>query len=141
MSWMKIKAIILIMIPQISLSEELYDYKILNVIDGDTVKIEAPFLPNPLKKEISLRIIGVDTPEKSFRAHCSIESNLSDKATEFTKQAISKAKVKKIIIISEDKYFRLLGDIKLDGKYLSKMLIQNGFAYLYDGGKKKSWCE
>ncbi len=45
-----------------------YDYKITRVIDGDTVAFEATFLPDPLKKELSIRVFGVDTPEKGHRA-------------------------------------------------------------------------
>ncbi len=47
---------------------EIYDYKVTRVIDGDTVEFEAPFLPAPLKPVLSLRVLGVDTPEKGGRA-------------------------------------------------------------------------
>ena len=40
-----------------------YDYKIVKVSDGDTVVFEAPFMPAPLKPQLSLRVLGVDTPE------------------------------------------------------------------------------
>ena len=45
-----------------------YDATILRVIDGDTVAFQASYLPDPLKKELSIRVFGVDTPEKGFRA-------------------------------------------------------------------------
>ena len=41
-----------------------YDAQIVRVNDGDTVVIAAPFLPQPLKPELAVRIFGVDTPEK-----------------------------------------------------------------------------
>ena len=47
-----------------------YDAMITRVIDGDTVAFQADFLPAPLKKELSIRVFGVDTPEKGFRAQC-----------------------------------------------------------------------
>lgn len=117
-----------------------YDYKIIRVVDGDTVVIEAPYLPKPLKQEISLRVIGIDTPEKDGRSHCDNENNLAHKASDFTKNAIDHAHNIKIQIIDEDKYFRLLGDVIIDGERLSEMLVNNGLAREYHGEKKQSWC-
>ena len=39
-----------------------YDAVITRVIDGDTVAFQADFLPAPLKKELSIRVYGVDPP-------------------------------------------------------------------------------
>jgi endonuclease YncB( thermonuclease family) len=43
-----------------------YDANIVRVSDGDTIVIAAPFLPQPLKPELAIRIYGVDTPEKGI---------------------------------------------------------------------------
>jgi endonuclease YncB( thermonuclease family) len=51
-----------------------YDAEITRVIDGDTVAFRAPFLPAPLKPELSIRVFGVDTPEKGHRAQCESEN-------------------------------------------------------------------
>ena len=118
-----------------------YDYKITRVIDGDTVAFEAPFLPAPLKQELSIRVFGVDTPEKGFRAGCPSEAERGEAASRFTKQQIKQAKKIQVSIISWDKYGgRVLGDIIIDGKSLRKMLIDNGYAREYYGDKKESWC-
>lgn len=130
---------ILLLFPIIAYSEE-YDYKILRVIDGDTVTIEAPYLPKPLKSEIALRINGIDTPEKDFRSQCEHENTLAHDATLFTKHIIENAKSYKVEIVDHDKYFRLLGDIIIDGEKLSTMLIKNNLAVEYHGQTKKSWC-
>ena len=37
-----------------------YDAVITRVIDGDTVGIQATWLPAPLKPELSVRVYGVD---------------------------------------------------------------------------------
>jgi endonuclease YncB( thermonuclease family) len=136
---MKKLLISLLLISPISFSEE-YDYKITRVIDGDTVVIEAPFLPKPLKPEISLRVDGIDTPEKDFRAKCKSEDILAHDATKFTTEKLQNAKSYKIVIKGEDKYFRLLGDIIIDGENLSELLIKNKLAREYHGEKKQSWC-
>lgn len=118
-----------------------YDAKLTRVIDGDTVAYEAPWLPEPLKKELSIRVFGVDTPEKSFRAKCPQEAKKGEEATEFTKGLVKKAQKVEVILLDWDKYGgRVLGDIILDGKSLRKQLIDNGFARAYYGEAKTSWC-
>ena len=118
-----------------------YDYKVTRVIDGDTVAFEANFLPAPLKPELSIRVLGVDTPEKGHRAECPQEAEAALKASAFTKSAIKNAKKVQILIEKHDKYGgRVLGDVIIDGKKLSELLIANGHARPYFGEKKESWC-
>lgn len=115
---------------------------VARVIDGDTVSIVANWVPDPMKKEIAVRVYGVDTPEKSFRAQCAKEAELGAKATEFTKAQIAKAKKIEVAYFSWDKYGgRVLGDILIDKQSLRMALINNGFAREYFGDAKQSWCE
>jgi micrococcal nuclease len=119
-----------------------YDWKITRVIDGDTVAFEAKFLPAPLKQELSIRVYGVDTPEKGFRGQCDKEKAAGEAASKFTKQLIKQATEVKIAIAKWDKFGgRVLGDVILDGKSLRAQLIDNGYAREYYGDKKESWCE
>lgn len=119
----------------------IYDYKITRVIDGDTVAFEANFLPAPLKQELSIRVYGVDTPEKSWRAECPKEAAWGEEASQFTKDMLNAATVIQVAIYKWDKYGgRVLGDIIIDGKSLRHMLIAEGFAREYYGDKKVSWC-
>lgn len=118
-----------------------YDAVLTRVIDGDTVAFQANWLPDPLKKELSIRVFGVDTPEKSFRAKCPSEAARGEAATAFTKQLINASTKRQIIIMDWDKYGgRVLGDVLLDGKSLRQQLITNGFAREYYGEAKTSWC-
>lgn len=118
-----------------------YDFKITRVIDGDTVAFHAPFLPDPLKKELSIRVYGVDTPEKGHRAQCESENKRGQNATLFTKNLIQNAKSIQVVIMSWDKYGgRVLGNVLIDGKSLRDILISKGFAREYYGEKKTSWC-
>jgi micrococcal nuclease len=118
-----------------------YDTVITRVIDGDTVAFQAPFLPDPLKKELSIRVFGVDTPEKGFRAKCPQEAQRGEMASAFTKQAVAQAQKRQIVLMDWDKYGgRVLGDVLLNGQSLRMMLIQNGFAREYYGEAKTSWC-
>lgn len=119
-----------------------YDAVITRVIDGDTVAFQAPFLPAPLKPELSIRVFGVDTPEKGFRAHCESENARGQAATAFTKAAIAQATKRQIVLMDWDKYGgRVLGDILLNDQSLRQMLIANGYAREYYGEAKTSWCQ
>ena len=119
----------------------MYDAAIIRVNDGDTVVIAAPYLPKPLKPELVVRIYGVDTPEKGFRAQCPVEDQRGQAATVFTKNAINKSAQRQVVLYGWDKFGgRILGDIILDGQSLRAQLIANGFAREYFGEAKQSWC-
>ena len=119
-----------------------YDAQILRVTDGDTVVIAAPFLPAPLKPQLSVRVFGVDTPEKGHRAQCPSEAQRGEQASEFTKKAVASTKKHQVVLYGWDKFGgRVLGDMILDGVSLRAELIRNGFAREYYGDKKQSWCQ
>jgi len=119
----------------------IYDFPLTRVIDGDTVAFQATFLPPPLKQELSIRVFGVDTPEKGHRAMCPQEAQRGEAASAFTKAQINAAQKRQVALMDWDKYGgRVLGDVLLDGKSLRAMLIQNGFAREYYGEAKQSWC-
>ena len=118
-----------------------YDFKIVKVNDGDTVVFEAPFMPAPLKPQLSLRVLGVDTPEKGARAGCPAEAKAAEAASAFTKNIVANATIIKVELKEHDKFGgRVLGDLIIDGQRLSALLIQNGHARPYFGDKKASWC-
>lgn len=118
-----------------------YDAKVVKVSDGDTVQVEAPWVPAPIKKVVSIRIFGVDTPEKGFRAQCPAEDVKGLAASAFTKDLVAKAKKTQYVLYDWDKFGgRVLGDMLLDGKSLRAQLIANGYAREYFGEAKQSWC-
>jgi len=122
-----------------------YNWSITRVIDGDTVEFNAPFMPDPLPKKLSIRVLGVDTPEKGHRASCPQEAAAAEKASQFTKDTLNRAyKTNQQVLIelnSHDKYGgRVLGDVIVNGQRLSALLIANGHARPYFGEKKSSWC-
>jgi len=117
-------------------------YKVTRVIDGDTVEIAVGFLPEPLPPKLSVRILGVDTPEKAPRAKCEAEAEKAKQASAFTKAAVTNAREVEVQLEEWDKYGgRVLGHIILDGQNLSDMLIHVGLARPYQGEAKSSWCE
>ena len=145
---MKKLILLLLVLPMLAIAQPkqrpgvTYDAVITRVIDGDTVAFQADFLPAPLKKELSIRVYGVDTPEKGFRAACPSEAQRGEAASAFTKQAVAASTKRQVVLMDWDKYGgRVLGDVILNGQSLRVMLIQNGFAREYYGEAKTSWCQ
>lgn len=117
-------------------------YQITRVIDGDTVEIAVGFLPDPLPPKLSIRVLGIDTPEKAPRAKCEAEAAKAKEASAFTKAAVTNAREIDVQMTEWDKYGgRVLGHVILDGQSLSDMLIRAGLARPYHGEAKSSWCE
>ena len=117
-------------------------YEITRVIDGDTVEIAVDFLPSPLPPKLSIRVMGIDTPEKAPRAQCDAEAELAKKASTFTKNAVANALEVDIKILKWDKYGgRVLGEVYLDHQSLAESLVSAGLARHYEGDAKQSWCE
>lgn len=135
---------ILALLPAMAFAQNkgvLYDVQILKVTDGDTIVVAAPYLPAPLKPQLSVRVYGVDTPEKGFRAKCESENQRGLAASEFTKKLVNQSVLRQVYLLDWDKYGgRVLGDVYLDGQSLRVMLIQNGYAREYYGEAKTSWC-
>ena len=138
--------LLLLAIPTLALAQKApkgvtYDAQILRVSDGDTIVIAAPFLPQPLKPELAVRIYGVDTPEKGHRAQCPAEAQRGEMATQFTKQLVSTGQRFQVTLYGWDKFGgRVLGDITVNGQSVRSGLIANGLAREYYGEAKQSWC-
>jgi endonuclease YncB( thermonuclease family) len=143
---MKKLLLILLLVPTLSLAQKtpkgvVYDAQILRVSDGDTIVIAAPFLPQPLKPELAVRIYGVDTPEKGFRGQCDSEKQRGEAASVFTKNLVQASQQRQVVLYGWDKFGgRVLGDIILNGQSLRGQLIANGHAREYYGEAKQSWC-
>lgn len=119
---------------------QTYDWKVTRIVDGDTVEVSVDFLPKELGNKLLVRVWGVDTPEKGWRAKSDQERKLGEQATEFTKKQLSNAKDIKIHLMGWDKYGgRVLGDVIIDGNHLRDLLLKNGYAREYYGDKKEEW--
>jgi len=123
---------------------EVYEWKVLRTLDGDTLEIANQFLPEELK--LFVRMKGVDTPEKAPSANCEKENALGQKATIYTKKAIENAqKNNQKITFTEikwDKYGgRIVAKILINNNDLAQDLIKNGLGRAYNGEKKQSWCD
>jgi len=134
------KILLLLCLCSLVNASELYNWKVTRVVDGDTVEIIVDFLPKELGNNLYIRVWGVDTPEKGWRAKSEREAQLGLSATQFTKDLIKNSKDIKIQVIAWDKFGgRILGDLIIDGKSLRQQLLDNGYAREYYGTKKEEW--
>ncbi len=118
-----------------------YAWPVVRVVDGDTVAVDASAdLPSELA-DLRVRLRGVDTPEKGWRAKCDSERDAGQAATEFTETAVAGASTIVVRNLEWGKWGgRVVADLVLDGHSLSESLIAEGHGRAYDGGKRGSWC-
>ena len=117
--------------------------EIVKVLDGDTIDVIIDLGFDLYKKE-RVRIAGVDTPEKRTR-------NLEEKALGIDATNWLKEKLEGAISGEDDlvirtelkggvgKYGRLLGWLYIgdETESINERMIQQGYAWEYDGGTKK----
>jgi micrococcal nuclease len=117
--------------------------KINRVVDGDTIDVTIDLGFDLYKKE-RVRVAGVDTPEK--RTRDKEEKELGLDATAWLKEKLDGALCgdDELVIRTElvggvGKYGRLLGWLYIgdDELSLNELMIEEGYAWAYDGGTKK----
>ena len=114
--------------------DEIKDFTVVKVRDGDTFVINIENVPDVFGKEIAVRIRGIDTPEiKEKREEI---RNIAIKAKEELEKLFNSGN--KIILynLGRDKYFRLLASVKVGDIDVAEYLIKKGLAKSYDGGAK-----
>lgn len=110
---------------------------VIEVYDGDTFKVNLEGYPPIIGDTISIRIAGVDTPEK--KGGDAYTKDLARKATLYTARRLRNAKVIKLKNMRRGKYFRIVADVYVDKDNLGKELIRVGLGKEYHGGTKPTW--
>ena len=113
---------------------KVLEAKVISVYDGDSIKVIFPL--NGVLYRWSCRLNGVDTPE--IRTRNLKEKEMGLKVRDFLREKI----LNKVVTLNcgeLDKYGRLLVDINYESENINEWLIKNGYAYEYNGGRKKSW--
>lgn len=85
-----------------------------------------------------MRLAGIDTPEMTSK------NNLEKERAIFVRDRLHDLVFGKIVLLknlSMEKYGRILADIYLDGLHVNQYMIDNKFAYVYNGGKKQVFVE
>lgn len=115
-------------------SDNITNFTIIKVRDGDTFVINIENVPDVFGKEIAVRIRGIDTPELNDKRE-EIKS-IAIKAKEELEKLLLNAKKITLYNLGRDKYFRLLASVKVGNVDVADYLIKRGLAKKYDGGKK-----
>jgi endonuclease YncB( thermonuclease family) len=100
------------------------------LISMDKSKIKPDDGDSFFYKDITIRILGIDTPEIIHKDHGIFEDQpYGREAAAMTTNTLAKAKIIEYIPSEDDKYGRLLAHIFVDGELLSVLLIKAGLAY------------
>ena len=117
--------------------------KINRVVDGDTIDVTIDLGFDLYKKE-RVRVAGVDTPEK--RTRNLEEKELGIHATNWLKEKLEGAVagdddlvIRTELVGGVGKYGRLLGWLYIGDAdvSLNEAMIEEGYAWAYDGGTKQ----
>ena len=123
-----------------------YNFRVVEinrVVDGDTIDVTIDLGFDLFKKE-RVRVAGVDTPEK--RTRDLEEKELGYDATNWIKEHLDSAIAgeEDLVIRTElvggmGKYGRLLGWLYIGDQEtsLNEQMIEEGYAWAYDGGTKQ----
>ncbi|MFK7827871.1 MAG: thermonuclease family protein [Oligoflexales bacterium] len=109
--------------------------------DADTITVNIPGVHPLIGNKVSIRVAGIDSPEIRTKNQC--EKQLAYEARDFVKQQLLKAQRIDLHNLARGKYFRIVADVLIDDVSLSQTLLEHGYAFPYDGGKKPSrdWCK
>lgn len=88
--------------------------KLLDLYDGDTLRVQIPEVHPLLGERIGVRVNGVDTPEISTKDKCEKEAGRT--AKKLAESLLKNAKRIDLENIKRDKYFRILADVRVEAK-------------------------
>lgn len=117
--------------------------KYVSNYDGDTITVSIPGQHALFGELVSVRLNGIDTPEKRTRETC--EKKLSKVAKDYLRYRILKSRSGTIELrnIQRGKYFRIVAELWVNGKNINKDMIKRNLAVAYFGDTKTEvdWCE
>ena len=117
----------------------MYTYfikKVLKVVDGDTIDVEIDLGFDLTKKE-RVRLGGIDTPES--RTRDLEEKKMGLEAKERLKMLLKVSDKLTVTTSKDGKFGRMIGTLYMNpsaGMSINQMLIDDGYAWAYDGGTK-----
>ena len=111
--------------------------RVVKVLDGDTFLADAELWPGQHLR-IHVRLRGIDAPEK--RARCGAERDKAAAAREALAGYLGDEV--RISNIAGAKYYgRVLADVSADGGDVSRLMLRDGLARPYSGGRRGGWCD
>ena len=127
--------LLIIILGFICIGASNYECTVIKVMDGDTIRCEIETWPGDFKR-ISIRVLGIDTPEKNFP--------LGKVVKQYTIDTIKNGMILTLNEVSNDKYAgRALAEVNVPniGDWTTH-LISKGYAKPYFGESKEGlWKE
>jgi micrococcal nuclease len=110
--------------------------EVVDVYDGDTIKVIMKFRGKI--DRWTVRMNGYDSPEMRPLRSDPDRVQIIEQAKIAKNALIDKINNRPVLmkIYTFDKYGRLLADLFINGENINKWMIDNGYGYPYDGGKK-----
>jgi micrococcal nuclease len=108
--------------------------RVVSVVDGDTVDMACAGAGT-----FRARLTGYDTPE-SHEPGCAAEARAARQATERLRALVAGAQSVAPQVGGIDRYGRHLVRLSLDGRDVGAVLIAEGLAVPYSGGRRIDWC-
>ena len=110
--------------------------RVLKVYDGDTITIATriPGLKGSAIYQFSVRLSGIDAPE--IRGKNEAEKLAAQKSKLALSEMVFGQDVE-LKNVGFEKYGRLLCGVYVGKTHVNKWMVDKGFAYAYDGGKKQ----
>ncbi len=117
---------------------------VIKCYDADTITIatKLPFDDSPIYR-LSVRLNGIDTPEIKGKGISTEEKEAAKIARDFVRNLVLNKYVT-LENIKREKYGRILADVYIGDIHLNKLLIQEKYAVIYEGGTKikpTSWLK
>ena len=118
----------------------MYEYRssLVKIIDGDTIDVDLDLGFAVVLKKQRIRLYGINTPESRTRDKEEKKYGLAAKARlrellESAEMITVKTAIDKK---ARGKYGRILGTIFADDIDVNALLVDEGYAIVYDGGTK-----
>ncbi len=114
---------------------------IVRVIDGDTVVVDAHIWPQMVAAGVSIRVLGIDTPER--RGKCALEKQRAEQAKAIMAEAFPVGDPVLLVGVKPDKFGGRFNArvLTAGGKDWGDLIQAEGLAAPYTGqGPKRDWC-
>jgi micrococcal nuclease len=113
-----------------------YKCKIIEIIDGDTVKVDVDVGFNIWMNNVVIRLLGIDSPES--RTSDPLEKSFGVLSKKRLAELLPISSIQVVQTTINDKYGRILGDFIVNQESVSTCLIRDGYAVPYNGENKNN---
>ncbi|MBO5662974.1 MAG: thermonuclease family protein, partial [Alphaproteobacteria bacterium] len=90
---------------------------------------------------VRVRLINIDTPE--INGECASESKMARRARGRLEKLLPRGATIELENIKDDKYLGRIdaNAILSDGRDVGEVLVRDGLARRYNGGRRQPWCK